>query len=181
MAAAVTSSDGWAKGPALTGQVQEFQLAPSTRARPATSWKNAEGKKISLADFSGKVVMINFWASWCAPCIRELPSIDRLQAHLGGDKFTVVAISIDRGGKPVARRMLKRINSKNLALYLDRDSSTARSLGVRNMPTTIVYDQKGREVGKLEGGAEWDSAEAVALLKYFIDNPEYADKLPQKK
>ncbi len=169
-----------AKEPLLEGQVQEFQLAPSTRARPTVTWKNANGGKISLADFDGKVVMVNFWASWCAPCIRELPSIDRLQARLGSDKFSVAAISIDRGGKPVARRMLNRLKLKNLTLYTDRDSTTARSLGVRNMPTTIVYDQKGREVGKLVGGAEWDSNEAVALLKYFINNPNYADKLPVK-
>lgn len=169
-----------AKEPVLKGQVQEFQLAPSSRSRPAVSWKDRSGKKVSLADFDGKVLMVNFWATWCAPCIRELPSIDRLQARLGGDKFTVAAISIDRGGKPVALRMLKRLNIKKLALYIDKDSSSARHLGVRNMPTTIIFDAKGREVGKLEGGAEWDSSEAIELVKFFIQNPGYADKLPLK-
>mgnify|MGYP002816644940 CR=1 FL=1 len=169
-----------AAGPKLSGPMQVFQLAPSTRPRPSATWQDAAGKNLTLADFSGKVVMVNYWASWCPPCIRELPSIDRLQASLGGDNFTVVAINIDRGGKPIARRMAKRLKIKHLALYLDRESKSARSLGVRSMPTTFIFDRKGREVGKLEGGAEWDEKEAVALVKYFINNPGYADKLPKK-
>jgi thiol-disulfide isomerase/thioredoxin len=160
--------------------MQLFQLAPSTRPRPTTTWKDASGKNLTLADFSGKVVLVNYWASWCPPCIRELPSIDRLQASLGGDNFTIVAINIDRGGKPIARRMVKRLKIKHLTLYLDRESNSARSLGVRSMPTTFVFDRKGREVGKLEGGAEWDDKAAVELINYFIKNPGYADNLLKK-
>ncbi len=170
----------FAAGPNLSGAMQVFQLAPSTRPRPNATWKNAAGKNLTLADFSGKVVLVNYWASWCPPCIRELPSIDRLQASLGGDNFTVIAINIDRGGKPVARRMAKRLKLKHLTLYLDRESKSARSLGVRSMPTTFIFDRKGREVGKLEGGAEWDEKEAIGLVKYFVKNPGYADNLPKK-
>ena len=169
-----------AAGPNLSGPMQVFQLAPSTRPRPTTTWKDASGKNLTLADFSGKVVLVNYWASWCPPCIRELPSIDRLQASLGGDNFTIVAINIDRGGKPIARRMAKRLKIKHLTLYLDRESNSARSLGVRSMPTTFVFDRKGREVGKLEGGAEWDDKAAVELINYFIKNPGYADNLLKK-
>ena len=97
------------------------------------------------------------------------------------DNFTVVAVSIDRGGKPVAMRLVKRLKIKHLTLYLDKESKTARDLGVRSMPTTFIFDRMGREVGKLEGGAEWDNKDAVALVKFFIDNPNYADKLPRKK
>ncbi|MBT3989230.1 MAG: TlpA family protein disulfide reductase [Rhodospirillaceae bacterium] len=175
----------YAKGPKLSGAMQVFQLAPSTLPRPSASdgatWKDSKGNDLTLADFKGKVVMVNYWATWCPPCIRELPSIDRLQAALGGKDFTVVAISIDRGGKPIARRMVKRLKLKHLALYLDRESKSARKLGVKSMPTTFIFDRQGREVGKLEGGAEWDDAEAMALVKFFIDNPGYADSLPAKK
>ena len=169
-----------AAGPNLSGPMHVFQLAPSTRPRPTTTWKDASGKNLTLADFSGKVVLVNYWASWCPPCIRELPSIDRLQASLGGDNFTIVAINIDRGGKSIARRMAKRLKIKNLTLYLDRESNSARGLGVRSMPTTFVFDRKGREVGKLEGGAEWDDKAAVELINYFIKNPGYADNLLKK-
>jgi thiol-disulfide isomerase/thioredoxin len=174
-----------AKGPVLTGAMQVFQLAPSVQPRPSPSddatWKDSSGKILNLANFSGKVVLVNYWATWCPPCVRELPSIDRLQAQLGGDDFTIVAISIDRGGKPIARRLMKRLRLKNLALYLDPSSKSAKTLGVRSMPTTFLFDRKGREIGKLEGGAEWDDKEAIALIRYFIDNPDHVDALPLKK
>jgi thiol-disulfide isomerase/thioredoxin len=174
-----------AKGPELTGAMQVFQLAPSAQPRPSPSdgatWKDANGKVLNLANFGGKVVLVNYWATWCPPCIRELPSIDRLQARLGGDDFTIVAISIDRGGKPIARRLMKRLRLKNLALYLDPSSKSAKKLGVRSMPTTFLFDRKGREIGKLEGGAEWDDKEAIALIQYFIANPAHVDALPLKK
>jgi thiol-disulfide isomerase/thioredoxin len=166
--------------PPVRGEIRAFELAPSTRPRPNAKWTDADGKPVTLADFDGKVTLVNFWASWCPPCIRELPSIDRLQASMGSDKFTVVGISIDRGGKPVARRLMRRLKLKNLDLYLDRTSDAARALGLRNMPTTFLYDQKGREVGRLAGAAEWDTADAKRLLKYFVDNPGYADSLPMR-
>jgi thiol-disulfide isomerase/thioredoxin len=174
-----------AKGPEFSGAMQVFQLAPSVQPRPSPSdnatWKDANGKILNLANFKGKVILINYWATWCPPCIRELPSIDRLQARLGGDDFTIVAISIDRGGKPIARRLMKHLRLKNLALYLDPTSKSAKKLGVRSMPTTFLFDRKGREIGKLEGGAEWDDKEAIALIQYFIDNQAHADALPLKK
>ena len=170
-------STAWAKPP-IGQDVQTFELAPSKRPTPTVSWKNGGGKSLSLADFKGKVVFVNFYTKWCPPCIRELPSIDRLQAALGGDKFEVVAISIDPGGKADARRLIKRrLRLKNLELHLDPKSEVARALGVRSMPSSFVFDQKGREVGKLEGAAEWDSEDAIKLLKYFVDNPGYADGL----
>jgi len=178
---AVVGDAGTAAGPELVGQMQTFQMAPSTRPRPTASWTDANGKAVSLADFDGKVVMLNFWASWCPPCIRELPSINRLQAELGGDKFEVVALNIDQGGKPVANRFKRKLNLDKLELYLNKDSSVAQSLKLRTMPTTIIFDAKGREVGKVEGAAEWDVKEAFALIRWFIENPGHADKLPQHK
>ncbi|MEQ8246231.1 MAG: TlpA disulfide reductase family protein [Alphaproteobacteria bacterium] len=155
-------------GPRVEGQVQHFVLAP--RPTPQTEWRDATGGKVSLADFNGKVVMVNFWATWCAPCVRELPSIDRLQAELGGDDFTVVAINIDTGGEAIAAPFAKRLALDNLALYLDPRGAASRAMGVNVMPTTVVFDRRGKEVGRLEGGAEWDSPEALALLRWFIDN-----------
>jgi thiol-disulfide isomerase/thioredoxin len=152
----------------VEGQVQNFLLG--NRPGPDAQWRSGEGAKVSLADFTGKVVMVNFWATWCAPCIRELPSINRLQAVLGGDDFTVVAINIDTGGEAVAAPFAKRLKIGNLDLYLDPRGATSRAMGVNVMPTTVVYDRAGQEVGRLEGGAEWDSPEALALLHWFINN-----------
>ena len=170
-----------AAGPELSGHMQNFTLAPASRSRAGVQWKNGNGKVVGLDDYKGKVVLLNFWATWCAPCIRELPSLDRLQASLGGDDFSVVVLNIDREGKRKAKRMMRRLKLKNLSLNLDREVKVAKTLGVLNMPTTFLFDRKGREIGKLEGGAEWDEKESIALVKYFIDNPGHADTLPAFK
>jgi thiol-disulfide isomerase/thioredoxin len=170
-----------AAGPELTGHMQNFQLAPSTQSRPADTWNDESGKPVSLADFAGKVVMVNFWASWCPPCLRELPSINRLQATLGGKDFTIVALNIDQAGKPIAKRLSRKLKLDKLALYLDPKSAVTKSWKIKTMPTTILFDQKGREVGRLEGGVEWDTPATVSLVKFFIENPGYADTLPVKK
>ena len=167
-------------GPERVGQMQAFAITPSLRPPLTVAWRDANGQEISLAAFRGKVVMLNFWASWCSPCLRELPSINRLQARLGGDQFTVVALNVDRGGKSVAERYTRRLKLDKLALYIDQSNNAAKSMKLKNMPTTIIFDAEGREVGRLVGAAEWDTEEAINLLKWFIDNPGYADKLPSK-
>lgn len=164
--------------PEITGQMQNFELGKSTRPRPTFTWMNAKDETVSLADFEGKVVLLNFWATWCSPCIRELPSLNRLQAQLGGDKFVLVALNIDRAGKPVASKMARRLKLDALDLYMDPSLKSSRVLGVKVMPSTFLFDRLGREVGRMEGVAEWDAPEAVSLMKYFIDRPDYADKLP---
>jgi thiol-disulfide isomerase/thioredoxin len=170
-----------AAGPELTGPMQNFTLAPAARGRAGIKWKDAKGNATGLADYQGQVVLLNFWATWCAPCIRELPSLDRLQASLGGDDFQVIALNVNREGKRKAKRMLRRLKLKNLALNLDREVKVAKILGVLNMPTTFLFDRQGRELGKLGGAAEWDEKESIQLIKYFIGNPDHADTLPAYK
>ena len=169
----------FSEGPNLSGPMKKFQLTPITKPSISENnnfnWKNADGKTLSLANFKGKIVLLNFWATWCLPCIRELPSIERLQTKFSKNDFAVVAISLDRGGKRVANRLLKRLKLRKLVLYLDKENKSAKLLGVKFMPTTFIFDRKSRELGKLQGGVEWDSKEAVALIKYFINNPTYAD------
>ena len=167
-------------GPERVGQMQSFAITHSLRPPLTVAWRDANGQEVSLAALRGKVVMLNFWASWCSPCLRELPSINRLQARLGGDQFTVVALNVDRGGKSVAERYTRRLKLDKLALYIDQSNNAAKSMNLKNMPTTIIFDAEGREVGRLVGAAEWDTEEAINLLKWFIDNPGYADKLPSK-
>jgi thiol-disulfide isomerase/thioredoxin len=160
---------GSAGGPPITGEVQKFIPANAGRLGPDVEWTNGNGDARRLDDFSGKVVMVNFWASWCRPCLRELPSIDRLQAAMAGDDFTVVAINIDQEGLRVAEPFARQLNLSSLSLYLDPRSIVSRAMGVQGMPTTVLYDRKGRELGRLEGIAEWDTPEAQALLQYYID------------
>ena len=167
--------------PKLVNQMKTFKLTTNTSARPDISWKDANDNKVTLELFDGKVVLLNFWASWCPPCIRELPSINRLQAKLGGDKFTVIALNIDRGGKPIANRFKLKLKLDKLDLHVDQKNAVARLLKIKALPTTIVFDSKGREVGKMEAAAEWDAKEALSLIQYFINNPNHAENFSLKK
>jgi thiol-disulfide isomerase/thioredoxin len=123
------------------------------------------GKPVSLADFSGKVVLLNVWATWCAPCRKEMPQLDSLQKTHGGDKFAVITLNMDRGSPDKAKAFLTDIKTESLAFYHDPSGRLASALGVVGMPTTLLLDGAGRELGRLVGPAAWNSPEAIALVE----------------
>jgi len=139
-------------------------IAPPAPA-PDIAYVTAAGGAATLQDHRGKVVVLNFWATWCGPCVRELPNLDRLAGGLPADRFAVLALSTDRGGEAKAAAFLKDLGVANLAADLDPKSKLARALGLRGLPTTFVIDAEGRVVARLEGAAEWDSAPFVAWLE----------------
>jgi len=132
---------------------------------PELTFFDEAGNEVTLADFAGDVVVLNLWATWCAPCRREMPSLDRLQATLGEDGLTVIALSLDRGDVAKVRAFFEELQIANLAIYQDPQARAGRALGAPGLPTTIVIDRTGQEVGRLLGPAEWDSEEALALLR----------------
>ncbi len=123
------------------------------------------GAAKTLKDFRGKTVLLNLWATWCTPCRKEMPSLDRLQTALGSDKFEVVALSLDRAGPEAAQKFLDEIKVQGLKLYIDQTMKAGNALKALGMPTTILINKDGREVGRLPGPAEWDSAEAKKLIE----------------
>lgn len=139
---------------------------------PMTAFARADGSTLTLAAFQGRVVLLNFWATWCAPCVREMPSLDRLQAALRDEGLAVVAVSEDFAGRDVVAPFFQRQNLAHLAIYLDSDGTLAKAFGVGGLPTTLLIDRTGRVVGGLEGPAEWDSQDAVALLRQYLQRPE---------
>lgn len=155
--------------PPIGGAVQNFTLAESLRPVPATGFIALDGTKLSLADFRGRVVALNFWATWCGPCIREMPSLDRLQAELGGEDFTVVLMSQDRNGEELVPPFLARLGLDHLTSYLDPGFALFRALGGRGLPTTILIGADGNELGRIAGAAEWDTPEALALIRYYLE------------
>ncbi len=169
------ASGARAGGPPRNGLMQFFEPAVPARPAPEITLFDGDGNLVPLSDFKGRVVLLNFWATWCAPCVREMPTLDRLQAKLGGPGFTVIAVSEDRGGAKVARPFLKKLGLDNLGVYVDVGGKVTRALGVTGLPTTLLIDAKGRLRGGLSGPAEWDSPEAVALIRYYIDGPGAAD------
>lgn len=126
------------------------------------------GAKRSLKDFAGRTVLLNLWATWCVPCRKEMPALDLLQKELGSDAFEVVALSIDRGGIDASKAFLDSIKIAHLKLYADPTTKMSAALKVIGMPTTILIDSKGREIGRLVGDAAWDSPDAKRLIRETI-------------
>ena len=130
------------------------------------------GHKLTLADFHGKIVLLNVWATWCIPCRTEMPTLAALQAQLGSDQFQVVVLSIDAGGFPVIRRFFKEIGITHLKPYLADSLRSFAALAVIGLPTTILIDRQGREIGRLVGPAEWNSPESIAFFQKIIATKE---------
>jgi len=161
-----------AAAPPISGTVANFTLTSPARPAPIDVFLDAQGHELSLHHFGGKIVLLNLWATWCAPCIKELPSLDRLQAALGGDRFQVVAVSVDRRGAEAVAPYFKKLNISHLSVYVEPTNSLARSLGLQVLPSTIVIGPHGTMLGRLIGAAEWDAPEAQALLRHYIERIE---------
>lgn len=155
---------GPGSNPLSVGEMAAFVFKKAPEPLPDVTFVDGAGKERSLKDWRGKVVVLNLWATWCIPCRKEMPGLDRLQAELGSDQFEVVAVSADKTGIEGARKFLAQVKAERLAVYADpgiRITSTLKAVG---MPATILIDREGREIGRLVGPAEWDSKEAKALI-----------------
>ena len=158
-------------GPPLEGVFADnFNLAEEPLPAPQEPFRRGDGSAVSLADFTGRVVLLNFWATWCGPCVREMPSLDRLQAALGPEGLEVVAVSEDRK-QALAEAFLVEHRLDHLALYMDQRGKVAQAFGLRGLPTTYLIDRQGRLVGGLQGPAEWDDEEAKALIRWYLKQP----------
>jgi thiol-disulfide isomerase/thioredoxin len=142
-----------------------FRKTPE--ALPVINFTDATGAQRTLADLKGRVVLLNLWATWCVPCRKEMPALDKLKAELGGAAFDVIALATDRGGIEKPRKFWGETGVKSLGLYLD-SSDAQHGLGVIGLPTTLLIDKTGHEIGRLVGPAEWASPEAKALLQAAI-------------
>ena len=154
------------------GKMATFVFKDERMALPEYTFNGPDGKAMSFNDLKGKVVLLNLWATWCAPCRKEMPELDQLQAELGSDKFEVVAISVDRGSPAKSRAFLKEINANALKLYHDPTAQLGFSLKTIGMPSTLLVDAEGKEIGRLVGPAEWHSADAIRLIKNYLSEAE---------
>ncbi len=154
-------------GPPLGGWMRNFTPSAERPPAPVLSLRDRAGGAVGLDGFRGRVVVVNFWASWCVPCVRELPSLDRLARARPAERLAVLAVSEDRDGWEVMTPFLGRLGLADLAAYHDPGGAAAAALKVASLPTTILFDQTGREIGRLVGLAEWDSPEAVALIDHY--------------
>lgn len=158
-----------AEPPKFAGLSGDFSPIDPPLQMPEAGFEDKLGDKLSLKDFQGKVVILNFWATWCGPCVLEMPTLDRLQGKLGGKDLAVVAVALDREGIKKAAPFYRQTGVANLTLYTDRRGSLFEELDGRNLPTTFILDRAGRVVGKLVGAAAWDSDAAVMLIRHYLD------------
>jgi thiol-disulfide isomerase/thioredoxin len=155
--------------PLAQGEVAALVVPASPRELPALSFKGPDGEPVSLADYRGRTVLLNLWATWCVPCRKEMPALDRLEAELGGPNFTVVAINMDTRDAEKPKEWLKANNITRLAYLADPDGKvfqTLRSIGrATGLPTTLLIDKSGCLLAHLDGPAEWASSDATALIR----------------
>ena len=138
------------------------------RTVPEIRFQDEHAHDLTLADFRGRVVLLNVWATWCVPCRKEMPTLDRLQGRLGGKDSVVMALSIDRKGVEAVRGFYQEVGVEKLAIYTDASGKGSRALAIPGVPTTLLIDREGREIARKMGPAEWDSPEMVSLVERTI-------------
>jgi len=146
------------------GSMRKLILHPEPKRESATVFTDPQGGEHTLADYQGKYVLLNFWATWCTPCRVEMPSLDRLQARLGGDQFEVVPVATSHNPQAAIDRFWTEAEIENLPVLLDPSRALAADFGALSLPLTIILNPEGREVARLIGDAEWDSDSAIAIL-----------------
>ena len=132
---------------------------------PSIEFIDQSGKKISNVNLTGKVSVINLWATWCSPCVKELPSIDSLAKSVSQENIKIYAVSQDRAGNKIVPAYFQKLNLKNLTIYLDNQGSLMAAFKTPVLPTTVIIDKNGMEVARLVGGINWDSQEVISYLK----------------
>jgi thiol-disulfide isomerase/thioredoxin len=167
-AAAFFYSGGRQDAPPLSGSLENFIVAAEPVPVPPVALLAADGSRVTLDRFRGELVVLNFWATWCGPCVRELPSLQRLAARLPAGRARVVVVSQDRDGFERVTPFLVQRAIDIAASYVDERLGFSHAAGVSALPTTILLGPDGRELGRLIGAAEWDSPEAQALIGHYL-------------
>ena len=158
-------------GAAPPAVLDKLQLVDGSPAAPAVTFYDADGKAMSLNDFRGRYVLVNLWATWCGPCINELPSLVRLQAELPQDKITVLPLDLEKHEAQKVVEFLERTKIEGLPIFIDRDFSAMRGFAANELPLTVLIDSKGRVVARAAGEQKWDHADSVAYFKAISAPP----------
>lgn len=154
--------------PLVKGEVQNFLLSPRPQAAPEIAFVRGDGEAASLAEYRGRWVLLNLWATWCGPCRREMPALDRLESELGGKDFHVLPLSQDRTGIESVVAFYEENGLESLGIYVDSSGRSQFAFGISGLPATVLLDPEGRAVGRLIGPAAWDGPDALALLRHFL-------------
>lgn len=150
------------------GTIKKLVLHSEPKAAGTSSFVGPDGAEHDLSQFKGRYVLLNFWATWCAPCRAEMPSLDALQRDFGGDKFQVVTVATGRNPLPAVRKFFEEVGITSLPMYRDPKQKLAREMAVLGLPITVILDPEGNEIARLRGDAEWNSESARAIVAELI-------------
>ncbi len=160
------ADDGEADMPDRT-KLGEFVPSSQPYPAPAISLADTTGQSIELSELQGKLVIVNLWATWCEPCLREMPSLERLQSRLG-ERIAVLAVAEDRGGNKTVEPFIAKLGLKSVKIYIDPKSEAGHAFGVRGLPTSFLIDREGKVLGRVEGAAEWDSPKILGVIEPIL-------------
>jgi thiol-disulfide isomerase/thioredoxin len=142
----------------------------------ALRFENGRSQTKSLADFRGKVVLLNIWATWCTPCRKELPALEHLGAAIDGPEFAILAVSIDRGGIEAVRKLFGQLMIETLPIYADTSGQAMRTARVNGLPTSLIIDRDGREAARVVGPADWDATATIDYFRRVVARTDNANK-----
>ena len=152
----------------LMGSMKKLNFHAAAKDMPEAEFQTFDGAPATLAAYEGKHIVLNFWATWCAPCRKEMPMLQELQAEFGGEDFAVVTIATGRNNPAAMRKFFDDIGVENLPLYRDPKQILSRQIGVLGLPATLILDPQGREIARMVGDAEWNSPSAKAMISALL-------------
>ncbi|QIE55644.1 TlpA family protein disulfide reductase [Pikeienuella piscinae] len=153
---------------ARAGDMTKLIFHDSPKPRLETTFETGDGAPVSVADYEGKVVVLDFWATWCPPCREEMPSLDRLKAAMADEGFDVVTVSMDRASTEKIQEFYDSVGVENLAIHREPSLRIGSEGAILGMPTTLILDRKGREIARLQGDAEWDGPDATGMIRSIM-------------
>lgn len=158
---------------------QNFQATEPQRSIPKLVFYDVNNKPRKISDFKGRGIVLNFWATWCAPCVKEMPDLDQLNARFKNEGIDVLALSVDRDALRLAKKFYKKNNLQNLPIFIDKKRKILRRLGIQELPTTVLINPEGMEVGRIIGVIEWNERENLKFLKRLLAPQNSSTKAPQ--
>ncbi|MGL4616344.1 MAG: redoxin family protein [Shewanella sp.] len=153
----------------ITSTVDLISVLPQTYPIEPIPFNDVDGKAIDFSQYKGKVVMVNFWATWCPPCVRELPAIERLATKFKAEEFALLPVSIDADGKQQVQPFLTSLGMGNFNSYYDPTQKLGQVFPLDTIPATFILDQNGQLIAFVRSFVDWDDVKAVSLIQGFID------------
>ncbi len=151
------------------GDMKKLVLHEVAKPAGTASFLDTDGGIHDLTEYRGKYVLLNFWATWCAPCRKEMPALDALSRELGGERFAVVPVATGRNLVPAIQKFFDQVGVEALPILLDKPQDLAREMGVFGLPVTVILDPEGQEIARMRGDADWASDSAKAIISALID------------